>query len=347
MNLVFALTTFLSAFLLFQVQLLVSKRILPWFGGTAAVWTTCLLLFELLLLGGYLYSHKITTQLSSRGQVLLHLGVLVSTSLLVIVLAALWPSAVTPSAAWKTPESLHPVLRVMEIVLIATGLPFFVLSTTSPLLQRWFARLGGGSQAYRLYAVSNAGSLLGLLTFPFILEPTFQLTTLGKIWSLLFGCFAVGCAACARWFRRISEPTEEVVREIALPSSNHRFGMQSLCLLLAATASALLLAATNLLCQEVISIPLFWVLPFSIYLLSFILCFENSRWYARGLFHPLFAVSVVTMWLAMVCGAFEVQVAAVVVTIFSAWMICHGELARLKPHTDNLTSFYLTISLVS
>jgi hypothetical protein len=345
MNLVFALTTFLSAFLLFQVQLIVSKHILPWFGGTAAVWTTCMLIFQLLLLGGYVYSHKISTRLSGRRQVLVHLSVLASALLLVIVLAALWPSAVTPSAAWKPPESLHPVFRVMSIILVATGLPFFVLSTTGPLLQRWYARLGGGDQAYRLYAVSNIGSLLGLLTFPFVLEPVFRLSTLGKVWSLLFGCFAVGCAACAWRFRQASAPTDEVVRDVATPSHSCGFPLQFLWFLLAATASALLLAATNLLCQEVTSIPLFWVLPLSIYLLSFVLCFESSRWYARGLFHPVFALSVVTMWLAMVCGAFDVQIVAVMVTIFCAWMICHGELAGLKPGVDRLTSFYLTISL--
>jgi len=183
---IFVLTTFLSAFLLFQVQLLVGKHILPWFGGSAAVWTTCLLIYQLLLFGGYVYSHNIVVRLSSRGQYSLHLGLLACALLLVIVLSGCWPSAVTPAASWKPIGSLNPILQVAAVILVATGLPFFVLSTTGPLLQGWYARIGGGSQTYRLYAVSNAGSLLGLMTFPFILEPAFRLTSLGKAWSILF-----------------------------------------------------------------------------------------------------------------------------------------------------------------
>jgi len=344
-NFVFALTTFLSAFLLFQVQLLVSKHILPWFGGTAAVWTTCMLVFQLLLLGGYIYSHKLSTRLSIRGQVLVHIAVLGCASLLVVALALLWPSAVTPSTTWRPSENLHPAIRVAEIILIATGLPFFVLSTTGPLLQKWFAHVAGGGHVYRLYAVSNAGSLLGLLSFPFLLEPTFRLTTLGKVWSLLFVCFAAGCATCAWSVRRTSVHAGLAPRDVQVVSHNHGFARRVLWFLLAATASALLLATTNLLCQEVVSIPLLWVLPLSIYLLSFILCFEHSRWYARALFHPAFALSVVAMWISMSSGQFMVQVVSVTAAIFCGCMICHGELARLKPGVEVLTSFYLTISL--
>jgi len=217
---VFTLTVFLSAFLLFQVQLLVGKRILPWFGGSAAVWTTSLLIYQLLLLGGYVYSHSVISRLTGRKQVLLHLGLLATAVLLVIVLSALWPSAVTPEASWKPAAGGNPALQVAVLILISTGLPFFVLATTGPLLQGWFAGLGGGGRTYRLYAVSNAGSLLGLVTFPFVLEPAFRLTSLGKAWSLLFACFAAGCAMCALWFRSV--PASKI--EFRLAGSRKNFG---------------------------------------------------------------------------------------------------------------------------
>ena len=190
--LLFVITSFLSAFLLFQVQLIVSKHILPWFGGTAAVWTTCMLVFQLLLLAGYVYSHLISAKLSPAAQTRLHLGLLAVALLVVLVLSILWPSAVTPGRNWKL-EGGSPVLRVALLIMLATGLPFFVLSTTGPLLQSWYARLGGGTRAYKLYAISNLGSFLGLLTFPFLLEPTFRLRTLGLTWSVLFAGFIAVC----------------------------------------------------------------------------------------------------------------------------------------------------------
>ncbi|MGA9393631.1 MAG: hypothetical protein WBV69_24580, partial [Candidatus Sulfotelmatobacter sp.] len=173
-TLLFASTLFLSAFLLFQVQLIVSKCILPWFGGSAAVWTTSMLVFQILLLGGYIYSHVISAKVSANAQTRIHLTLLLIAFLMVLVLSFVWPSAITPSAFWKPRAGGDPTRDVMAIILVSTGFPFFVLSTTGPLLQRWFARLGGGSGTYRLYSVSNVGSLLGLLTFPFLLEPTLR-----------------------------------------------------------------------------------------------------------------------------------------------------------------------------
>ena len=344
-NSVFTLTTFLSAFLLFQVQLIVGKHILPWFGGTAAVWTTSLLVYQLLLLAGYFYSHGLISRLTSKNQVLLHSAVLLTAMFLVIVLTVFWPSAVTPGASWKPSVSTNPALQVVSVILVATGLPFFVLSTTSPLLQGWYARLGGGGQTYRLYAVSNAGSLLALLTFPFILEPGFHLTALGKAWSVFFLCFAGGCAMCARWASGIMASSFEPMRTETSPRSNQGLLTQMLWFLLPACASSLLLASTNLLCQEVTSIPLLWVLPLSVYLITFILCFASSRWYPRGLFQPLFVLGAMATCVPLIFGgAFVGEAALVTITLFSAWMICHGELARLKPGIGDLTSFYLVIS---
>jgi len=341
---VFALTVFLSAFLLFQVQLLVGKRILPWFGGSAAVWTTSLLVYQLLLLAGYVYSHSVFSRLTSRRQVLLHLGLLASAFFLVVLLSIRWPSAVTPGTSWKPAEGSHPSLQVAALILVATGLPFFVLSTTGPLLQGWFAGLGGGSRTYRLYAVSNAGSLLGLMTFPFLLEPAFSLTSIGKAWSFLFACFAAACAACALWFRSV--PAAKI--EIRPSPRREDVGPWTwlLWFLLAGCASALLLAATNLLCQEVTSIPLFWVLPLSIYLLTFILCFESLRWYRRVVFHPIFVLGASATCVPLIYGGtYQGEATLVAITLFSAWMICHGELARLKPDVEDLTAFYLAVSV--
>jgi hypothetical protein len=340
---VYAITAFLSAFLLFQVQLIVSKYILPWFGGSAAVWTTSMLVFQVLLLGGYVYSHLVSVRLSPRTQARLHIGLLAVAFLLLAVLCVLWPSAITPSISWRPENSTSPTRDVAVIILISAGLPFFVLSTTAPLLQRWFAGLGSDTKAYRLYSVSNLGSLLGLLTFPFLLEPALRMRTQGILWSILFGLFAIGCASCAWSARTNGQPlTDELASSSGSPSRGPLVFL--LWFLLAACASALLLATTNLLCQEVISLPLLWVVPLSFYLLSFILCFDHPRWYQRAIFHPLFAVGILLLGMAMKFALHTTQVIVLPILLFVACMICHGELVRLKPGVRQLTLFYLAIS---
>lgn len=344
-KLLFAATSFLSAFLLFQVQLIVSKYILPWFGGSAAVWTTSMLVFQMLLLGGYVYSHLVSARLSAEAQVKLHLGLLTAVFLLVLTLMFLWPSAITPGPSWKPADSGHPVREVAVILLVSAGLPFFVLSTTGPLLQRWFARLGVGAKTYKLYSISNLGSLLGLLSFPFLLEPALRMKTQSLVWSLLFFVFVVGCGLCVRKAQQAYEAGDSVEE-----SEETGSGVQpstliySLWFLLPACASALLLATTNLLCQEVTSVPLVWVLPLALYLLSFILCFDNPRWYRRSVLHPLFAVSLFLTCAAMKVENFEAQGILLPVVLLLGCMICHGELVRLKPSVKRLTSFYLAIS---
>ncbi len=341
---VFGCTSFLSALLLFQVQLIVSKYILPWFGGSAAVWTTSMLVFQMLLLGGYLYSHLVSERLSLRAQSNLHLGLLSAAFLLVLMLSLVWPSAITPGASWKPKSSTNPVRDVTAILLLSAGLPFFVLSTTGPLLQRWFSRREGSAETYRLYSVSNLGSLLGLLTFPFLLEPTLRMTTQGRLWALLFGAFVMGCAWCAWGARHSSEETAPQENTTASAASDTTASARVLWFLLAACASALLLATTNLLCQEITSIPLLWVLPLTLYLLSFILCFDHPRWYRREIFHPLFVLGIFGFWLAMRFTLRMPQVVIMPLLLFVVCMTCHGELVRLKPEVRRLTSFYLAIS---
>lgn len=342
-TLLFASTSFLSAFLLFQMQLIVSKCILPWFGGSAAVWTTSMLVFQVLLLGGYIYSHVISARLSAIAQTRVHLALLLSAFLMVLILSFLWPSAITPGASWKPQAGGDPTRNVVAIIMVSAGLPFFVLSTTGPLLQRWFARLGGGSGTYKLYSISNLGSLLGLLTFPFLLEPTLRMQTQGTLWTILFWGFVAGCGMCAWKARKATEETQTTVNT-ATEETQTSVLTYAVWFLLAACPSSLLLATTNLLCQEVTSVPLLWVLPLSLYLLSFILCFDNPRWYQRSIFHPLFGVSLFLTCAALIVGDMQTPTILLPVLLFLGCMICHGELARLKPSVKRLTSFYLTIA---
>ena len=339
----YALTSFLSAFLLFEIQLIVSKHILPWFGGSAAMWTTSMLVFQILLLLGYAYSHLICLRLPPKVQVRLHLGLLAFSLVLIATLSAVWPSAITPAVSWRPANSSSPARNVAAIILLAAGVPFLVLSTTAPLLQRWFARGVAGAGAYRLYSVSNVGSLLGLLAFPFLLEPTLHMRTQGILWSVLFFVFVVGCAYCA-WTSRHDE-TEIIVPLVPPVSAEVSSPVTRLLwFLLAACASALLLATTNILCQEVISLPLLWVAPLSLYLLSFILCFDHPRWYQRAAFHPLFALGILLLGVAMKFALRTTEIITLPILLFVACMICHGELVRLKPGVERLTSFYLSIS---
>jgi hypothetical protein len=327
------------------MQLIVSKCILPWFGGSAAVWTTSMLVFQVLLLGGYIYSHLISARLSAIAQTRVHLALLSIAFLMVFTLSFLWPSAITPGASWKPQGSGNPARDVAVIILVSAGLPFFVLSTTGPLLQRWFARLGAGSVTYKLYSISNLGSLLGLLTFPFLLEPTLRMKTQGTLWSVLFWGFVAGCGMCAWKARNATDETQTPENIVGAPPETRISVLTyALWFLLALCPSALLLATTNLLCQEVTSVPLLWVLPLSLYLLSFILCFDNPRWYRRSVFHPLFAVSLFLTCAALIVGDMQTPTILLPVVLFLGCMICHGELVRLKPSVKRLTSFYLTIS---
>ena len=343
-KLLFAGTLFLSAFLLFQVQLIVSKYILPWFGGSAAVWTTSMLVFQMLLLGGYVYSHLVSARLSGVAQAKVHLALLASVFLLVFTLMFLWPSAITPGASWKPVDSGNPVRDVAVILMVSAGLPFFVLSTTGPLLQRWFARLGVGAKTYKLYSISNLGSLLGLLSFPFLLEPAMGMKMQSLIWSLLFFVFVAGCSLCARTASHARDESNIGQSQEIAGGIQASPLIYSLWFLLPACASALLLATTNMLCQEVTSVPLLWVLPLSIYLVSFILCFDHPRWYQRLAFHPLFITCVFVACVAPLYGRPIWQLATLPILLFLACMICHGELVRVKPGVDRLTAFYLAIS---
>jgi hypothetical protein len=347
---VFALTIFLSAFLLFQVQLILGKYILPWFGGTPGVWTTCLLVFQVLLLGGYVYAHALARRLRPRSQRVVH-GALVAVSVAVLGLLALWwRSPILPGIGWKPTGVGDPTWRIIAILVVAVGLPYLILSSTSPLLQEWFARARPGASPYRLYSLSNLGSLLGLVTYPFVVEPVLPLGVQAWMWAAGYALFTLGIAACAtaRRCEAAADPRSlSAAREEATGDLPLRWPRVLIWFALPACASTLLLAATNQMCQEVAVIPFLWVLPLALYLLSFILAFQGGVWIARIWIYPLFAATLVAVCVVLHGGVkvgLATQIAVYALTLFAGCMLCHAELVRLKPHPRHLTAFYLAIA---
>jgi hypothetical protein len=335
----FGLTILLSAFLLFQVQPLIAKLILPWFGGSAAVWTSCMLFFQLALLGGYAWAHFLSEQPLKR-QIILHI------SLLVVSLALL---PILPSARWKPAGGDDPLLGILGLLTATVGLPYFLLSATSPLLQSWYSRASGGAIPYRFFALSNAGSMAGLLTYPVLVEPNLTNGHQAWMWSGGFVAFVICFVMVAlRSANAAAETADEPVAEVtsgAAPTWSDKL----LWIGLAACASALLLAVTNHLTQNVAAIPFLWVLPLSLYLLSFILCFDSDRWYRRRLFAKLAAIELPALAYALSdSGNFtslKLAVAIFSAGLFVLFMVCHGELATRRPSSRYLTSFYLMVSV--
>jgi hypothetical protein len=276
--LLYALTILVSAFLLFQVQPVIARIILPWFGGSAAVWTTCLLFFQSVLLLGYLYSHWLYRKLRPRAQMLAH-------SLLLAASLGMLP--IWPSASWKPTGGADPTLRILLLLTVTVGLPYFLLSTTGPLLQAWYARRYRGAMPYRLYALSNAGSMFALISYPFLFEPWLGTRHQAVSWSAAYGVFVILCAVTA-WLGRATAAAPDE----SAPETQHHAHRTFFWIALPACASILLLAITNHLTQNIAAIPFLWILPLSIYLLSFILCFESAWWYPRKAFFGLFAVAV-------------------------------------------------------
>lgn len=342
--LLYAVTIFLSAFLLFQVQPLLGKFILPWFGGSPAVWTTCMLVFQVLLFAGYAYAHAVTQYLTPGRQALLHAGLLLGACLLL---------PITPDASWKPTAHDSPVWRIILLTACSVGVPYFILSSTGPLVQGWFSRALPNASPYRLYALSNLGSLLALLSYPFVVEPAFATPTQAVLWSVLFGVFAVLCGLCARvmWQsqRQAAATTVPVVKSQAeakdtpAPAGD----LVGLWFGLAMLPSVLLLAMTNQVCLDVAVIPFLWVLPLALYLLTFILAFDATGWYSRK-WYSLGAC--VAMGLTCVImfqqpgGGLLWQLGVYFSALFCCCMVCHGELVRLKPDPKYLTQYYLTIS---
>lgn len=332
------MTIFLGAFLLFQVQPMLAKAILPWFGGTPAVWTTCMLFFQVLLLGGYLYAHLLATRLAPRAQVLVHFSLL---------LASLFFLSVLPSAAWRPTGQESPAWTILLMLGASVGVPYLVLSATSPLVQFWFLGSGRSRSPYRLYALSNAGSLLALLSYPFIFEPLLALKTQAALWAGLYLLFAPACCWCAVSFLRSSPAAAPAPVPATEKTTGPGWLRRSLWFVLAACGSGLLLATTNQLTLNVSVVPFMWILPFSLYLLSFILCFDGGSFYKRGPWLVLLAFSCAAVCYLLYSDTAVpalLQIAICSFTLFTACMVCHGELAGHKPRPEYLTGFYVLVS---
>lgn len=381
----FLCTVGLSAFLLFQVQPLIAKKILPWFGGTPNVWATCMLFFQLLLLVGYGYAHFVTTYLKPRAQFVLH-------SILILISLASLP--IVPRDFWKPEDGEGAVFNIIILLLFTVGLPYAILSTTGPLMQAWYAKSYPGSSPYRLFALSNAGSLVALLTYPFLVEPWLRWNVQAYTWSAGYVLFGISLISTGLlMLRQVSqhglpetepnqtdESTPPVVlgKSFPLPdaaSTQTPIGISSdvstssssakppiikaedeqlsylklaMWLLLSLFPSALLVATTTQVSLEVAVVPFLWILPLSLYLLSFIICFDSPKAYFRPLFVPLLVCGIVGICFLLSYGVrapFFWQLLGYNGGLFACCMTCHGELARLKPTPRHLTLFYFIMSI--
>jgi hypothetical protein len=348
----FAFVVFLSAFLLFQVQLIAAKHLLPWFGGTPAVWTTSQMFFQLLLLGGYAYAHLLTNTWGRWRQFQIHLAVLVA-AIVALFALPLWGADPLLAPSWLKPEGTEsPVLLLLLSLMVSVGLPFFAVSTTGPLLQQWHSRQSASlSRTYRLYALSNAGSFLGLLSYPFGVERVLDLPQQGWLWAALFAVFAIGCGVVA-WRAAYSEAPVDAQPRLAegTPAADdaesradaHHVGSW---LLLTFMSSVMFLATTNQLSQDVAAVPFLWVLPLAIYLLTFIICFDRPEWYSRRWGTVAAAVSSIAILPSVTMGlGVLAQVCGYGAFLFSICMLYHGELVRLRPGPRQLTLFYLIVA---
>ncbi|MCB1279752.1 fused MFS/spermidine synthase [Prosthecobacter sp.] len=373
-GLILAALSLLSAFLLFQVQPIISKFILPWFGGSPGVWTTCMLFFQVVLFAGYAYAHALTL-LPRRWQGILH-GLLLGAAIAMLPIA--------PGEAWKPTGNEDPAFRILLLLLASVGLPYFVLSSTSPLVQVWFTRTSGGASPWRLYALSNIGSLAALLSYPLFFEVHWDVVEQTTLWAVGFGAFVILSLAGVWMDRHHAIAAEAKPPEVIDKAADHPGWLRRiLWVLLPALASCVLLAATNHVCQDVAVIPFLWVVPLSLYLLTFIICFEHERWYAKiCALWALLALPVlfitctadrlqkqpfwtkfekmmhtnVEPWVTKLTGQ-TVHLSNIDLTpnfiwelgwafgaMFLACMLCHGELTRLKPAPRRLTEFYLLMS---
>lgn len=332
----YAATVFLSAFLLFLVQPILAKQILPWFGGAAVVWTLCMVFFQLVLLLGYAYAHWLAGRARAAW---IHIALLAAS-------LAFLPAI--PDAAWKPAGGASPVWGVLGLLFATVGLPYFLLSSTSPLVQSWYARARPGASPYRLFALSNLASMLALLGYPFAIEPWIGSARQSWVWSAGYAAFAACCVALAWRTRRLPPlPRSEGLQQA--DAARPRAREIALWLALATSGSAILLSVTNHLTQNIPSIPLLWVVPLAVYLLTFILCFESPRWYRRDLYLAslAFVLCVMAYFLADRKYQFELnsQVPIFTVGLFFVCMFCHGELAVRRPAPRHLTLFYLVVSL--
>ena len=325
-------TVFLGAFLLFLVQPIIAKLILPRFGGSVAVWATCLVFFQAALLLGYACAHHLVRHGRSRPWMLLHLALLVGSVALLPVTPVAWPGA----------EALRPELQIVGLLVLSIGLPFTLLAMTGPLLQAWQA--GTSRNPYRLYAVSNLASLVALLAYPWAIEPWLATSVQATAWSAGYACYAL--ALCVVSLRR--PPTRPPAARAAAGEPAPAWPRTLGWFALAALGSYTLVALTNHLTQNLPSFPMMWVLPLVLYLLSFTLCFDADRWYPPRVFRAATLLALLAMcallWQERRVPEIAWTIGVFLAGLFVVCMYCHGELARSRPHPSRLTHFYLAVS---
>ncbi|HYL64142.1 MAG TPA: fused MFS/spermidine synthase [Candidatus Methylomirabilis sp.] len=338
------MTIFLGAFLLFLVEPLIAKLILPWFGGSAAVWATCLVFFQSALLLGYYYADATSRRLTPERHAALHIA------LLIVSLACL---PIAPQAFWRSHISIDPAWRILGLLTFSIGLPFGLLSATSPLVQTWYARRAPSHSPYHLFSLSNLASLLALLSFPFFIERRLSSHRQAQLWSIAYAAF-VACCALAAWVSRGSagvavETSASSMQVDGEDAEAPTIRTKLLWLALSACGSMMLLAVTNHLSENVAPVPLLWVIPLALYLLSFAMVFARRRLYTRWLVTRFLAVALggagYAIYDSSLTQALQVSVPLFCVSLFIVCLFCHGELALQKPPARHLTSFYLVIAL--
>jgi spermidine synthase/MFS family permease len=342
--LAYAITIFLSAFLLFQVQPMMGKMILPWFGGAASVWTACMLFFQSLLLLGYLYTHWVMRLLSPSRQSFLHIALL---------LLCLFFLPISPSESLKPQGSEDPTWLILYLLGVTIGLPYMVLSTTGPLVQAWFAKERSDVVPYRLFALSNLGSMLALLAYPLVIESALPTRMQSWMWSAFFVVFVLCCVYLSRRSLALAgastAPSSNSQDSAEAPEAAPRLVQQLIWVALAACPSMLMVADTSFMTENIAPIPLMWVMPLALYLLTFIICFELPFLYKRVVWLPLFVLSLALLAylpnLRMGEWPVSLSVGLNLLAFFVVCMVCHGELAGQKPNPRHLTGYYLMLSV--
>ena len=335
----FAATTLLGAFLVFQVQPIISKCVLPWFGGTPAVWTTCMLFFQLLLFAGYMYAHLLRTFLGPITQGIVHLMLLCSAALML---------PIEPSDAWKPVGDESPTFYLLMMLAAHVGLPYFILSSTGPLVQAWLSYHDTSDRVYRLYALSNAGSLVALLSYPFLVEPFLSVSNQSVVWSLMFCSFVlVQGVLSLGLFRVEARASEKKPTSSESDVAKPNWSLRAAWIALPALASTMLLVATNHVCQDIAVIPFLWVLPLSLYLISFIVCFDSPQWYKPKIIAAATLLAIVAIYgNDFLPQAFQLiaEGSCYMVMLLGVCLLCHGEVARIKPRSEYLTQYYALLS---
>ena len=320
---------------------MIARYILPWFGGTVAVWTTAMLFFLVMLLAGYVYTHLIVSRLSVRRQVLLHI-------LMLVVSLVFLP--ITPADHWKPEGGGVPLVQIASLLLMTVGMPYMMVASTAPLIQSWYTQTHPKRSPYQLYALSNIGSFLGLLSYPFFIEPLLGLNSQTLLWSATYGLFVLASLWSSMTVLLYAKNGLESEKPNKKERPITRFD-RVMWLLLSATGVVVLLATTNQLCKDVAVIPLLWILPLTLYLFSFIVTFGQPKWYYRPFWVSVMVLSISAVVYLLHQDYADVEVDLYVqifiysLVVLGCCMVCHGELYRLRPTAKHLTAFYLNISL--